>query len=287
LGSPLLPPDIFQDVSFKINDAAEAVGLNTYFKQQSLSKKRKRGFVYGALYKDLFPGYFEVDHHKMGDVDILVNDVLTGKPTEMRIRSAAGDLELMTAIVELGESMPTKGTCRRNVGDLGDMFALGYRSKAQGLIYKQTGNERTKTAMTSVTGCVGPFLAAHYPEVLMDIRKAEQAGTKVRALDEMGGEDGPGGSIMLSRNLGNSSHYDYSDGSASCSIWAEKRLNKARNWYFVLPNTSIRGSKGVVIKLRHGVAISWDGRLIRHCSSVTDVGEDNNVYGCMFGSCRD
>ena len=35
-----------------------------------------------------------------------------------------------------------------------------------------------------------------------------------------------------------------------------------------------------------GAAISWDGKLIKHCTSITNTGESNNVYGCMFGSCR-
>jgi hypothetical protein len=278
-----MPPDIFKDVLFKVDDAKEAIGLNTYFQTQDASRRRKRGFVFGALYQNLFAGHFEVDHQSMGDVDILVQDVKTRTSSLMKIRSLAADSDLMNLIVDLGESMPRKGTCRRNVGDLGDMFALGYRSKAQGLIYNQTRNERTKKVMTELTTRVVPFLQKHYQDVLRDIRMAEGAGAIVPALEEMGGVRGPGGSIMLSRNLGNSSHYDYSDRSNSCSIWAEKRLGKAKNWYFVLPNLSINGSKGVVVKLRHGVSISWDGRIIRHCSSVTEVGEENNVYGCMFG----
>jgi hypothetical protein len=31
---------------------------------------------------------------------------------------------------------------------------------------------------------------------------------------------------------------------------------------------------GVRIKFDHGTAISWDGRLIRHCTSVTDANGD-------------
>lgn len=286
--APLLPPDILKDVLFKFKTADEARSLYNYYKGEGLSNRRMRKFVFGSLHKDLFPGYFEVDQEAMGDVDILVEDQRTKSQTTIGIRSAAKDAELMSGIVELGESMPGTGNCRRLVGDSGSMYGLGYRSKARGEIYVQTKKARTNAAMTSLTQKVGPFLEEKYPEVLQDIRAAEKrGGSMVRPLDAMGGESGPGSSIMISRNLGNSSHYDYSDGSASCSIWAEKCKGRARNWYFVLPNLSINGSKGVVIRLRHGVSISWDGRIIRHCSSVTDVGADNNVYGCMFGSCRD
>lgn len=284
--APLLPADRLNEVHYEM-DVADAWNMNVFLKGEPKSKRRKRGFTHGALYESLFGGYYEIDHRLMGDVDIIVNDVNTRSISCMKIRSAAADKSLMDRVVELGESMPTKGNCRRDVGDLGDMFAVGYRSKARELVYKQTRNERTKQAMILLSKEVVPFLRTHYREVLADIQMAEQAGAKVPALLEMGGVEGPGGSIMISRNLGNSSHYDNSDGSSSCAIWAETQVGMASNWYFVLPNMSINGSKGAVIKLRHGVSISWDGRIIRHCSSVTAVGGTNNVYGCMFGSCRD
>jgi hypothetical protein len=41
---------------------------------------------------------------------------------------------------------------------------------------------------------------------------------------------------------------------------------------------------GVLVPLYHGRSISWDGNLIRHCTSVTDPGvsddgEANHVFG--------
>ena len=93
--------------------------------------------------------------------------------------------------------------------------------------------------------------------------------------------------MMFSKNLGNASHFDYKDKSISISLWAETKPGSSHNWYFILPNLSINDLDGVVITLKHGAVISWDGRIYRHCTSVTDgVGEsenDNHVYGCMFG----
>ena len=284
-GSPLLPADRLEDITYTMEEE-EARSFYKYYKEEPKSKRRKRKFVHGALYDSLFSGYFEVDHQMMGNVDLVINDANTRSISNMKIRSAAGDESLMARVVELGDSMPKKGNCRGDVGDIGDMFAVGYKSKARKEIYKPTKNAATKQAMIHLSKEVVPFLRMHYQDVLSDIQRAEQAGAKAPALLEMGGVDGPGSSIMLSRNLGNSSHFDNSDGSNSCSIWAEKNVGMATNWFFVLPNMSINGSKGVVIKLRHGVSISWDGRVVRHCSSVTAVGKTNDVYGCMFGSCR-
>ena len=55
---------------------------------------------------------------------------------------------------------------------------------------------------------------------------------------EMGGIDGPSGSIMLSRNLSNSSDHDNSDGSSSCSTWAKKQIIRRQKRLFCSTNYS-------------------------------------------------
>jgi hypothetical protein len=41
---------------------------------------------------------------------------------------------------------------------------------------------------------------------------------------------------------------------------------------------------GVLVRLRHGRSISWDGRVIRHCTSVTNCGVgDNGNANHVFG----
>ena len=78
----------------------------------------------------------------------------------------------------------------------------------------------------------------------------------------------------VSVDLSNASHYDVNDASQSFSIWTEDFPNTTLNWYLVLPNVygtkshNGRNYNGVAIKLTHGTLISWDGRLIRHCTSV-------------------
>ena len=95
---------------------------------------------------------------------------------------------------------------------------------------------------------------------------------------------GPGSRMVMSINLCNSPHYDIGDTSSSVALWVEDKPGKAKNWYFVLPNVSYIGSKGLVIKLGHGVVIAWDGREIYHCSSKSYPGEQNKVYGCLWSS---
>lgn len=84
-----------------------------------------------------------------------------------------------------------------------------------------------------------------------------------------------GYTIDMSINLGNSSHYDVNDASQGYSVWTEEMLGLGQNWYFVVPNVhGLRPDgktrfRGMAVKLGHGVAISWDGRVIRHCTSVS------------------
>jgi hypothetical protein len=51
-------------------------------------------------------------------------------------------------------------------------------------------------------------------------------------------------------------------------------LGWGENWYFVMPNVEGKRPdgteyRGLAIKLGHGIAISWDGRVVRHCTSVS------------------
>ncbi len=89
------------------------------------------------------------------------------------------------------------------------------------------------------------------------------------------------------------------------AVWTEEKPGKVPNWYFILPNvhgTCADGTcfSGLVVRLYHGVAISWDGRVLRHCTSVSKPdGEggakvssgggqrfDNYLYG-TFTACKE
>jgi hypothetical protein len=290
-----LPPDYFNtdDLDMTedhdLNDAEHAKSIYVWLKSKRLSIRRKRKFVRGCLYKNIFEGYHMIDASgDSSNVRELEVSLKSGEISVVRISSASNELDVLDAIVELGESLPLNGNCRREVGDLGDMYALGYRSSKTGQKYKYTNYPDVSQAMKKASVKVANMMKRLSPSDLADIQQAERnKKSPCPPLEEMGGIDGPGTCIMISRNLANASHLDINDKSRSFAIWVEKRKGKAGNWYFVMPDVSINGSKGVIIKLFHGCVISWDGRVIRHCTSVTDVGEGNNVYGCMFGSCRD
>jgi hypothetical protein len=70
-------------------------------------------------------------------------------------------------------------------------------------------------------------------------------------------------------------HFDINDASQGFSVWTEEMPGLVDNWYFVLmPNllgVSVDSTALRVLpsKCLHGTAISWDGRVIRHCTSLS------------------
>jgi hypothetical protein len=295
ISTPLLPPDYYlnRDLQSENNgpveftDAKESRSIYQYLSDQPKSNRRKRSFVYGALYKNLIgDSYALIDCKGKGRIEINVEVEGHRGTSKITILDSSDCVEMLKSVATLGKSLGHVGNSRKNAGDCGEMWGLGYRSKANEAIYVKSKEPAVKSAMKKVCECVSRDLGKQLPESLDSIRQAEAFGTKCPPLPEMGGAAGPGSCIMISKNLGNSVHFDYNDGSMSFGIWVEERIGVASNWYFVMPNIRLNGKLGVVIRLFHGCVISWDGRLIKHCTSVTETGESNNVYGCMFGSCR-
>jgi hypothetical protein len=92
--------------------------------------------------------------------------------------------------------------------------------------------------------------------------------------------DGPAGccvgytAVDMSVNLGNSLHYNVHNASQGYSVWTEEIRGLGANWYFVMPNLhgmrpDGRPFAGIAIRLGYGFAISWDGRVIRHSTSLS------------------
>ena len=122
--------------------------------------------------------------------------------------------------------------------------------------------------------------------------------TTIRSLEEslgvcppayLGGEEGISSCMAVTKNLMNATHYDLYDGSVCFAIWQELIPSMASGWRFVLPNVVIRYNdetyNGVAINLSHGTSICWDGRQIRHGTSIHDLGsEDNRTMGYWYGA---
>jgi hypothetical protein len=93
----------------------------------------------------------------IGYVEIVVT-LEDGTTSVVRIGSAKDESSMLNAIVGLGKVMPTKGNARGKTGDVGDMFALGYRSFEKCIVYVPTKKEEISDAMAEASTEAGVYL---------------------------------------------------------------------------------------------------------------------------------
>lgn len=173
----------------------------------------------------------------------------------------------------------------KKVGDLGAMMhVIGYRSAATRETYvvmpKETGEK-----VEVVSFLMRDWMKDNMPFVLKDMIDVDKGLNITNTLACM--PTGPGSRRIVSVNLANAAHVDVDDTSMSVALWLEEKPGQAKNWYSLLPNLSHQGSLGVVVRLCHGVVISWDARTVFHGTSKTNLGQDDTrVYGCMWGSSK-
>jgi hypothetical protein len=107
----------------------------------------------------------------------LVEIVVTledGTTSVVEIGSAASKSKLLDSVQGLGKVLPKKGNARQGVGDLGEMFALGYRS-ADATVYVDTKNPTIADAMAAASSEVGMYMQKHWPGAYNGIRDAEKS----------------------------------------------------------------------------------------------------------------
>lgn len=294
--APLLPPDVInqsKDIScdgsvrstkFRTDSLARSQYQKLRLEKSSMRRHRK--FVFGSVFETIFPGFHEVDP-RLGNVDLAVK-LDSGLETIINIRMVSpedgmGRTKLLASLLDLGKSMSGPGNARGiRVGDLGAMHALGFKSATSKEIYK--GTEEMSVKLKTASTVMVDWMEDNMRDILQHMMEIDTSLKVASLLPCM--PRGPGSRVMISVNLANSPHYDVGDSSKSVAVWFEEKPGQSRNWYFVLPNVSINGSKGAIVKLGHGVVIAWDAKSIFHCSSKTDTGNNNKVYGCMWGSSR-
>jgi hypothetical protein len=294
--SPLLAPDVFHDQ----NGMGEPP-RKRYREALAVSNSNRaqcRRYVNGALHQQLPPTCYILDIKKKGDValQLLLHDK-EGRPESesvVQVRSASHHRSFLSLAREAGSSLVyhgVKGNCRLRTEDKGGMYAIG-----------EMMNTSQEMRTTNVVGqapalkyilprlCKASSVLAQdlFPHVLSAIVGTEElAGLSPPAV--MGGAQGPSGLLNASIDLGNATHYDVGDESYGYSVWTETKGDAASNWYFVLPSVLLRRDgvtyQGVAIKLFHGIAIAWDGRVVRHGTSITTcAGTGNHTFGWFWAA---
>jgi hypothetical protein len=190
----------------------------------------------------------------------------------------------------------SKGNARQKSGDNGEMFGIGRRagggkhgfnttpmfalSDPESKSYDKKFTESFCVAARSFSKMVKTY----FPNLSMKYKEIE----KKNDIDinwQLGGHLGICASADISVNLCNAEHVDCHDGHSGISMWLEKKIGDAKNWYLLLPSTydgNDPDKKPLAIKLFHGITVIWDGRVVRHCTAKTFLSDDNDVFGFFF-----
>ena len=265
-----------------MDESGEARCLYQRYAALRANRYKKRCFVTGAIYTSIFSDRSDIIHPIPGrTIELAIKigkDVTT---TVLITYDTKVDNVYLLALNKLGKcfNQHKDNTSRRNNHDQGKMIVIGQGRKANGSygFYSLTNSTDDITAATSSV-----------MNLAEDYYNNKGFSVAVKSMKDQCGHSGIIDrksfvtSIVQSMDLVNSAHIDVNDSTESISTWTESNIYNADNWYFIMPNTTRDGKKGIVIKLRHGVTIKWDGRLLMHCSTVGSKDKSNHVYGTFF-----
>ena len=201
----------------------------------------------------------------------------------------------------------------RKSGDLGKMYAFGQKFDEYNRELNEFASNREmkgmkrardgKGLLASTSEGVLKAAERSFPSVTRVLQDAESDAGITRC-EIMGGPDTASflsNSVFISEDLGNAVHQDINDECKCVCIWTETSRGWARNWYFIMPDVVVqypfiledgqvvmKTYQGIAVKLYDGIIISWDGRVIRHGTTVTrtnppsKVIKTNHTYGCVY-----
>jgi hypothetical protein len=214
--------------------------------------------------------------------------VKLGKTQSSGCQKVQGWLQSITTCNSAIHEALSSPSVRNNTGDVGSMHALGTRVQNGDLVAVPFVTNDCVPHQTLRDMVVAMHEIGHlcFPDVLSVILSTE-ADSGLEPVEPMDGTAGKrvGFTIDTSVNLGNSSHFDVHDASQGFAVWTEEIPSMGSNWYFVMPNVHGKRPDGVqffglAVRLSHGAAISWDGRALRHCTSISmPDGQDGERVG--------
>lgn len=151
------------------------------------------------------------------------------------------------------------------------------------------GTNSSFDVLGEISALIYDWLGLHHPEILSQIRKDNSSyGDTAPRYAKSGKYIAP--RIIISNKLGNEGHCDVFDEGISIVIWVYENHavgESTDDWRFVLPSLRTGDGKekrdGVSIPIYHGLVLIYDGRVIRHATSIP-LGSRGNKYGIFHGS---
>lgn len=282
---PFCPPDtaLIGNNSYTFSSADSA--RKAYIDNMLLDENRHKRRLYwdGALYRNLFSGYYDTIYSERGEVIINVTqDGINGKSqrqTRVLWTVANDSNNIRLPILRdwcVRNIKSGLGNCRHYTRDQGTMVIMGWRRTDYTAYASNLRVENLKETMTLATH----HFRELFPQQVLEISirslpvRNNVPGLEYSAVSE----------LIVSKDLVNACHIDFKDESYSVTTWLETKPGGTKSKYFMLPFTSKDGIKSLVFPIVDGQSIAWDGRILKHCSSAGVVAPDNSVYGLFLGS---
>jgi hypothetical protein len=306
--TPVSPPNFFRYYDknscgqwienpnkLKIFDRSQSVEARQYYRSLLHQSSNFRGYVRGALYSDIMFDVTNVyDVRKFPDskginFQVHSSDGCSKIETTIKVRDIRSHTDYLEHLmVTTHEINPTWGVVRdeKTSGDMGIMQC--FRNKARYEYYahmKKTQFLQSPSSDLLKKYCVDSkkLFARLLPAETQEIITSDM-NQDVQTHECLGGEYGFSAFITITRDLRNSAHIDL-DNSKSIITFTESKPGTARQWFFLFPNLVLQNvNKAVAIKLFHGCVISFDPRVLKHCTVLSHSGENNTTFGNLFGS---
>lgn len=307
---PALPPDVFDGECCDWSPDARAVIFNTRLAESNSARDGGGHYARGCHHFHIPTTCCVVDPTVTPVVDfiveladscglksrktsILIRNVLSSldRESDALLNEALDQINVHNALVAGARSV---GGARNSRGDFGVMHPIGTRIHLDGVgVGAYAANSLVPELVLREFVRSLSIVGRHcFPDVLTMIQEleADSGLTPVPPMNGDGRFGRVGYSIDMSVDLANASHYDVGDASPGFSVWTETIPGAAGNWFFVMPNVvgvdeAGREFYGLAVKLAHGVAISWDGRVLRHCTSLCEPNANaNGAQNRLFGS---
>ena len=276
VGTPILPPDIARSVGASQRVYNERIRAETW---------KHNKYVNGALYNNFFSDkYVIIDPWDVDGADQIKIEIKIGyqKTTTIDIKLAEkGYVEALLAFDNQAvwyEGGKLGNTQRKKQAARGKMDVMGWNGR-NGKAY--VGYDAFEGIASKLTNATNQYLMKDFKKHSERIKRFTRNVPRAPGMEKAFFSE-----WTRSYDLVNAAHVDAGDACVGIATWIEKVPGRAKDWFFILPNLVLDGAgeRGTLIRLRHGLTIAWDGRLLHHCSSVGELGDDNHVMGYYFGA---
>lgn len=218
-----------------------------------------------------------------------------GAKTVIKIWDISKRENLMERLIHLGNVFSKKDSTGEELSGMGGMVALGLNYEDNKLYPSCRdsikGNATFESMCWLVPEMINLLKEMFFPEYEEICNAEANAGHCLppEMLEKMNSplddKKNVGSVMLLSINGEDSLPTGVNEQSCRVGVWAKDGIDKAEDWYLVLPKVKHRNNMGVAIQLFHGCAMSLDGRVVPHHTTVRfNENSKSNVYGAFIGS---